>query len=128
MPRRIPDYPDAFHGWNFVSSFGSIISVFATVIFLFLVYQLFTQNLNLNLKAIVYMFNPWADHGHFVSDKIIDKNVPFGNTIEFAVPSPVPTHVFENLPILGENYYTIEDSNSFDNLIAAPNNNIDASA
>src|SRR4029434_6539507 len=27
MPRRQPDYPDAFHGWNMVSSFGAYISV-----------------------------------------------------------------------------------------------------
>jgi len=31
MPRRIPDYPDAFEYWNSVSSFGSILSVYATV-------------------------------------------------------------------------------------------------
>ena len=29
MPRRIPDYPDAFAGWNYVSSIGAYISVFA---------------------------------------------------------------------------------------------------
>ncbi len=38
MPRRISDYPDAFAGWNLVSSFGSIISVVATVLFLHIVY------------------------------------------------------------------------------------------
>lgn len=38
MPRRISDYPDAFAGWNLISSFGSIISVVATLLFLQLVY------------------------------------------------------------------------------------------
>jgi cytochrome c oxidase subunit 1 len=39
MPRRISDYPDAFAGWNFISSFGSIVSVIATVLFLYIVYN-----------------------------------------------------------------------------------------
>jgi len=38
MPRRISDYPDAFAGWNLISSFGSIISVIATWLFLYVVY------------------------------------------------------------------------------------------
>ena len=27
MPRRIPDYPDAFAGWNAVASYGSYLTV-----------------------------------------------------------------------------------------------------
>jgi len=38
MPRRIPDYPDAFLGWNVWSSFGSLISVVSTLVFFYLVY------------------------------------------------------------------------------------------
>jgi cytochrome c oxidase subunit I len=37
MPRRIPDYPDAFAGWNEVSSFGSLISAFSALFFMFVV-------------------------------------------------------------------------------------------
>ncbi len=36
MPRRIPDYPDAYYGWNYVSSFGSLISVVSTALFVWL--------------------------------------------------------------------------------------------
>ena len=39
MPRRIPDYPDSFALWNFVSSLGSIISLIATVFFIFIIYN-----------------------------------------------------------------------------------------
>lgn len=43
MPRRIADYPDAFAGWNSVSSFGSMISIIATVLFLYIVYRILTN-------------------------------------------------------------------------------------
>jgi heme/copper-type cytochrome/quinol oxidase subunit 1 len=37
MPRRIPDYPDAYHGWNFVSSYGSVLSVISSIFFFYTV-------------------------------------------------------------------------------------------
>ena len=39
MPRRISDYPDAFAGWNLISSFGSLISVISIILFLSIVYN-----------------------------------------------------------------------------------------
>ena len=36
MPRRIPDYPDAFAGWNYVASIGSYISSAGVLLFLWI--------------------------------------------------------------------------------------------
>ena len=38
MPRRIPDYPDAYSDWNAISSFGSYISFFSAILFFYVVY------------------------------------------------------------------------------------------
>ena len=37
MPRRIPDYPDEFAAWNSVASFGSMVSVWSILLFLYIV-------------------------------------------------------------------------------------------
>ena len=41
MPRRIPDYPDAFFFFNFISSWGSVISFFSLIVFLILIIDAF---------------------------------------------------------------------------------------
>jgi hypothetical protein len=33
MPRRVPDYPDAFAFWNSVASYGSLVSALSLVVF-----------------------------------------------------------------------------------------------
>jgi heme/copper-type cytochrome/quinol oxidase subunit 1 len=38
MPRRVPDFPDAYSGWNAVASFGSYISFFSALLFFYIVY------------------------------------------------------------------------------------------
>ena len=40
MPRRIPDYPDAYAGWNHIASIGSFISFLAVFLFFFIVYDM----------------------------------------------------------------------------------------
>lgn len=39
MPRRIPDYPDAYAGWNAVASFGSFISIVGVIVFFYVIYD-----------------------------------------------------------------------------------------
>jgi cytochrome c oxidase subunit 1 len=46
MPRRIPDYPDAYSFWNFISSIGSMISLFSSLFFFYLLYDMLIQSKN----------------------------------------------------------------------------------
>jgi len=54
MPRRISDYPDAFAEWNAISSFGSTLSVFATLLFFYVVYDGLTNPVNLITNKAVW--------------------------------------------------------------------------
>jgi heme/copper-type cytochrome/quinol oxidase subunit 1 len=85
MPRRIPDYPDAYSGWNYVGSFGSYISVFALVLFFVIIYETLT---NMDSCPV----NPWA----FTENE----NSQFELTLEWVVGSPPAFHTFEELPII----------------------------
>ena len=92
MPRRIPDYPDAFAGWNTVSSFGSLVSVIATVLFGYIIYDIFA-----NGKAV--SSNPWAVPAYFTSTVLFNSETETANTLEWALQSPIPFHAFKMLPI-----------------------------
>nr|YP_010240508.1 cytochrome c oxidase subunit 1 [Trametes villosa]QTF87849.1 cytochrome c oxidase subunit 1 [Trametes villosa] len=92
MPRRIPDYPDAFAGWNAVSSFGSLISVVATVLFGYIIYDIFA-----NGKAVNN--NPWLVPSYFTSTSEFNNEAQTANTLEWSVQSPIPFHAFNMLPV-----------------------------
>lgn len=53
MPRRIPDYPDAYAGWNSVSSYGSYISAISGLLFFYIVYVTLT-------RGVPCGNNPWV--------------------------------------------------------------------
>ncbi|MCA1511284.1 cytochrome c oxidase subunit I [Bradyrhizobium sp. NBAIM01] len=76
MPRRYIDYPDAFAGWNLVSSVGSYISGFGVLIFLYCVLDAF-------MKRVPAGDNPWGAGA---------------TTLEWTLSSPPPFHQFEVLP------------------------------
>lgn len=52
MPRRIPDYPDAFAGWNAVASFGSYVSALSALFFFYIVYVTLTQGERVKDKSV----------------------------------------------------------------------------
>ena len=76
MPRRIPDYPEAYAGWNFVSSIGAYISFAASLLFFYIV----IQTLRSGEKAPA---NPWGEGA---------------TTLEWQVPSPAPFHTHDQTP------------------------------
>jgi cytochrome c oxidase subunit 1 len=78
MPRRIPDYPDAFAGWNHIASIGSYISYAATLWFVAM--TLYTLFAGKRVGA-----NPWGEGA---------------TTLEWTVTSPPPFHSFDELPVV----------------------------
>jgi len=80
MPRRYPDYPDAFAGWNEISSYGAYLTGTATVFFVFI--AIYTVFFGRRVGA-----NYWNAE-------------PQVFTLEWAVSSPPPFHQFEIQPKL----------------------------
>jgi cytochrome c oxidase subunit 1 len=52
MPRRVPDYPDAFAGWNAIASFGSLISTVSIVLFFYIAYITLTAGERVSAKNV----------------------------------------------------------------------------
>ena len=76
MPRRYPDYPAAFAGWNYVSSIGAFIAGFAFLVFFYTMFRTFTSGARVPA-------NQWGEGA---------------TTLEWSVSSPPPFHTFEELP------------------------------
>ena len=91
MPRRISDYPDAFAGWNLISSFGSIISVVATWLFLSITYNQLTQG-----KAVTRY--PWLTP-QFYTDYLQSLLSRAYTSLEWSLNSPPKPHAFMSLPL-----------------------------
>lgn len=91
MPRRISDYPDAFTAWNLISSFGSIISVVATLVFLNVIFlQLFYS-----LSASRY---PWGTPQYYLDflQSLLSRAFL---SLEWCLNSPPKPHAFASLPL-----------------------------
>ena len=70
MPRRVPDYPDAYAGWQGVASMGAYISAAGTILFIYIVIKAFMSS----KKAAA---NPWGEGA---------------TTLEWQTPDTPPKH------------------------------------
>ena len=67
MPRRVPDYPEAYRGWNVVASFGSMISAFSTLFFLYLFWR--TLKVGKRVGANPWPHQRWQNRDPFIAGR-----------------------------------------------------------
>ncbi|MDA0220294.1 MAG: cbb3-type cytochrome c oxidase subunit I, partial [Proteobacteria bacterium] len=76
MPRRIPDYPDAFAPWNMISTVGAYIAFASALLFVYIAIR--TIRSGEPVEA-----NYWGEGA---------------TTLEWTVASPAPHHTHEVMP------------------------------
>ncbi len=79
MPRRIPDYPDAYAGWNMVSTWGAYLALFGMLMFFVIIWKTFRDGEKVEA-------NQWGVGA---------------TSLEWTVPSPAPFHTHEQTPEMG---------------------------
>jgi len=105
MPRRIPDYPDAYAGWNSIATFGSMISVFSVIVLLFVI----SSMTDTEAKANKTTFMTWEVKPYFTvtspltsKDNTLDFYIKANHSsLEWSADTPPKYHSFVQSPIMG---------------------------
>ena len=87
MPRRIPDYPDAFSGWNWIASFGSYVTTIGIVLFIYILYETFVHGEPVGK-------NVWED----INERTVERGFRGSFSLEWMLDSPPNFHTFEEIP------------------------------
>ena len=89
FPRRYSDFPDAYTQWNYISSFGSLLSLVAIFIFIYVLYKIMTDN-------ILVSSNYWNNPEFFT----VQNDIYIAPSLEWLQNSPPTFHTYEELPYL----------------------------
>ena len=91
IPRRVPDYPDAYTGFNIISSFGSIVSVISAFLFLYILFDILSKP----------QYDVSRDNWHYPS--YFNSNTlgvtESASSLEFVLESPPAFHAYTTLPV-----------------------------
>ena len=93
MPRRIPQYPDAFIGWNYISSIGSAISVISVLVGLKSVLVQLENGENEELEIQVTPDFTESNLNREIRDSDLD----------LILTRPAEYHTYSELPVLTSN-------------------------
>jgi heme/copper-type cytochrome/quinol oxidase subunit 1 len=94
MPRRIPDYPTAYAGWNLICSYGAYISVASLLVF-------FATVAHALILATAAPARPWIPQSNPIY------------SLEWLLPSPMEFHTHSQPPIV---YFTIKNIKNIKNI------------
>ena len=93
MPRRIVDYPDSYAYWNYIASYGSIVSFISFLLFLYIIYNQFNKKIISNKYIHINKYNDFiipSFHNYYIRN----------NHIEFLLSNPPIYHTYLELPLL----------------------------
>jgi len=93
MPRRIPDYPDAFTPYNYIASVGSILSLIASIFFVYLLLNIFVKKIP---------FTSFPSLSYFDTTLLANKNRNY--TLDWYLSTPPSYHTFNQLPLADKQY------------------------
>jgi len=113
MPRRIPDYPDVYWSWNYISSVGSLVSVIGVFLFLFLIYDLFSMNDSFiildNNRYIIKLNNFFIN----LTKLILSNTNLYNDTFDSKYLYVFPRYNFFNKLYFSSQYFAINQFNCF---------------
>ena len=88
MPRRIPDYPDAFSGWHAIATYGSYVTTVGIVLWFYIIYRTLSD-------GVVAGNDPWGTAEGAPGTETY-------SSLEWTLSSPPLSHTFEEVPYIKE--------------------------
>nr|QTF98752.1 cytochrome c oxidase subunit I [Ruditapes philippinarum] len=91
MPRRVQDYPDTMHGFNMLSSWGSILSLMSLFFFLFIVWESLLSKRCLIFPMVRHTESEWHGRG-FPRSFHNEAQNPYGMSFEDKTSDKTKVH------------------------------------